>query len=192
MLGNSKQIAELQDKISKLEADLQAATTDKTAIQAELDKASARLVKLKAFEKQVNGHQKSFKALRKALVQANDGEDVKDDEKAEGDEEDPNKDEDPAGKKSKNKAEGEDDETDGGEPENPDARACRLLAAKLTSKASVDKQVTQRLSAAGVDPVKRDLAASEGNDGSKKPDASLPPRQRATAAMRGWGVFAKN
>lgn len=195
MLGNSKQIAELQEKISKLEADLQAATDDKSTIQAELDKANARLVKLKAFERQVNGHKQSFKALRSALVQANDGEDVDDEEQAEGDDEDPNKDEEPAGKKkSKKKAEGEegDDEPDGDEPENPDARACRLLAAKLTSKASVDKQVTSRLAAAGVDPVKRDRAAAEANDGTKKPDASLPPRQRAAAAMKDWGVFAKH
>lgn len=183
MLGNSKQIAELQEKISKLEADLQAATTDKTAIQAELDQANARLVKLKAFEKQVSGHKQSFKALRKALVQANDGEDVSDEE-----------DEDEKAKKAKKKAEGKEDETEDEEPEETDARACRKLAAKLTSKASVDKQVTARLAAAGVDPVKRDPAAST-KDGQPKPkaDAALPPRQRAAAAMTSdWGVFGKN
>ena len=80
------------------------------------------------------------------------------------------------------------------------SKASLALLNRIPGKASINKQVekkaakvvTSRLAAAGVDPVKRDPAAAEGNDGSKKADASLPPRERAKAAMSGWKVFGKN
>lgn len=183
MLGSSKQIAELQDKISKLEADLQVATDGKAAIQVKLDQANAQLLKLQHAQKVLGLRNTELKSLRAALVKAADGEDVEDDEESEDDK----------AKKAKKKAEGEDgDDEDEDEKESPDARACIKLIAKLTSKASVDKQVTQRLAAAGVDPVKRDPAASAKDGDKQKADASAPPRQRAAAAMSGWSVFGKN
>lgn len=184
MLGSSKQIAELQDKISKLEADLQAATTDKTTIQAELDKANAKLAGLVKAQKMFAALKGQVKSLRAALVKAADGEDVTDDEESDDDDE--------KAKKAKKKAEGDDDMPED-EEDDKDASACLKLIAKLTSKASVDKQVTARLAAAGVDPVKRDPAAStKEGDNKPKADASAPPRQRAAAAMSDWGVFSKN
>ncbi len=183
MLGNSKQIAELQEKISKLEADLQAATADKTAIQAELDKDNVQLAGLLKAQKMFTRLKGQVKTLRAALVKAADGEDVTDDPESD----------DEKAKKAKKKAEGEEDDMPDEEEDDKDASACVKLVAKLTSKASVDKQVTQRLAAAGVDPVKRDPAAS-AKEGDHKPqaDASAPPRQRAVASMKSWSVFSKN
>lgn len=43
MLGNSKQIAELQEKVSSLQSQLDTATGDKTKLEADLAKANAEL-----------------------------------------------------------------------------------------------------------------------------------------------------
>lgn len=61
------------------------------------------------------------------------------------------------------------------------------------AESSIDAKVTERLAAAGVDPVKRDPSAKVGDDGKEKTDASLPPMKRAAAAMQnGWKVFGQN
>lgn len=132
MLGNSKQIAELQEKVSSLEASLATATGDVTKLQADLAKANADLQAAIAKGASLEAD------LKKALA---------------------------------------------------DVEAANARAA--AAEASITTQVNARLASAGVDPIQRDPKASEGNDGKKGPDASLPPRQRAAAAMGEWNVFGK-
>lgn len=63
MLGNSKLIAELQEKITLLEADQTAAAAAKAALQAELE-----------------AHKTGLAALRAALAAANNGSDAAEEE----------------------------------------------------------------------------------------------------------------
>lgn len=63
-------------------------------------------------------------------------------------------------------------------------------AKAAAAEASVDSKVTERLSSAGVDPVKRDPSAKQG-EMQQAPNASLPPLQRAAAAVSNWSVFSK-
>ena len=61
-------------------------------------------------------------------------------------------------------------------------------AAKIAAEASIETKVTERLASAGVDPIKRDPQAKQG-DVKTTPDASQPPLQRAAAAVGQWSVF---
>lgn len=64
-------------------------------------------------------------------------------------------------------------------------------AAKTAAEASIETKVNERLASAGVEPIKRDPQAKSG-DMKTAPDASLPPLQRATAAVGSWSVFASS
>jgi chromosome segregation ATPase len=67
-----------------------------------------------------------------------------------------------------------------------------LAASKEDFETKVNAEVTTRLAAAGVDPIKRDPQAKTDDTGKPKIDAGTPPRQRATAAMQEFKVFGKN
>lgn len=175
----SAEISSLQEKVSKLEAELASATSGQATLQTQLDQARASLLNAQASADVVTRLRSALANVRSKLT-AIAGSNVtvakakvKTKKKnAEGEEE-----------------EGEEDEDDG----ETEARACVQLADQLTSKASVDAQVTQRLAAAGVDPIKRDPQAKDST-GSGKPQAetSGTPRQRTAAAMGAWAVFSKN
>lgn len=139
MLGSSKQIAELQEKISKLEADLVNSTEGSAALTKELSQArndlQTALDKSLKLEAEVTDFKTKLETADKLRIEAED--------------------------KAKK------------------------------AEASITDQVNTRLAAAGVDPIKRDPAAAEKDDGNQKTDASLPPRQRAAAAMKGFKVFKK-
>lgn len=139
MLGNSKQIAELQEKVSSLQAQLETANGDKSKLEADLAKANADLQAAIAKSTSLEAD------LKTALA-------------------------------------------------NLEAANAKVTAAEkraTDAEASIVTKVNERLASAGVDPIKRDASAAEGNDGKKAPDASLPPRQRAAAAMGEWSVFKK-
>lgn len=60
------------------------------------------------------------------------------------------------------------------------------------AEASITDQVNTRLAAAGIVPIERDPKAQEKTgQGKPQADSSLPARQRTTAAMEGFSVFAK-
>ena len=61
-------------------------------------------------------------------------------------------------------------------------------AAKTAAEASIETKVNERLASAGVDPIKRDPEAKQG-DVKQAPNASIPPLQRAAAAVGNWSVF---
>lgn len=125
MLGNSKQIAELQERVASLEAELATANGDKTRLNAEIEAAKAEHAKALT-----EAGQKATK-LEADLAAAN-------------------------------------------------ARAEKAVA-------EIDAKVTERLAAAGVDPVKRDPKAAEGNDG-KQTTQGLTGRARIAAA---WANLKK-
>lgn len=64
--------------------------------------------------------------------------------------------------------------------------------AAAAAVASVDTEVTARLAAAGVDPVKRDPSAAEAS-GDPKPDTAKgeTPRTRLRNAVGSWSIFGK-
>ena len=67
-----------------------------------------------------------------------------------------------------------------------------LATANTNFDTRVETEVTTRLAAAGVDPIKRDPQAKTDDTGKPKIDASAPARQRATAAMESsFKVFGK-
>lgn len=72
-----------------------------------------------------------------------------------------------------------------------DAAKTAAEAKAAAAEASIEAKVTERLASAGVDPVKRDPQAKTG-EMKTAPDASLPPIQRATAAVSAWSIFSKN
>lgn len=131
MLGSSKQIAELQGKITQLEADLETATTGQAALQSELNQAKAdlqtALTKAGTLEASLTEATGKITKLETDLAAAN--------QKA----------------------------TD--------------------AEASVETKVTERLAAAGVDPVKRDPSAKAGDDGKPNAGAGLTGLAKARAAL---------
>lgn len=139
MLGNSKQIAELQEKVTSLQSQLDTATGDKSKLEAELAKANADL---QAAIAKGTSLETDVAKLKADLEAAN------------------------------------------GKVTAAEKRA-------TDAEASIEARVTERLASAGVDPIKRDPSASASESGKKAPDASLPPRQRAAAAMGEWSVFKK-
>lgn len=210
----SRELSNLQQRVATLEKQLKAANGNNTELKASLKAANAKVMRFKAALDSLHA------AIAAKASEGEDEEPAAEDEeedkpagkkakKAEGEEPSDEEEDEPA-------AEGDEDEepaAEGDEEDEPSAeddeeedktmkksKASLALLNRLPGKASLNKQVekkaakvvTSRLAAAGVDPVKRDPAASEGNDGNKKPDASLPPRQRAIAAMSGFKVFSKN
>ncbi len=63
-----------------------------------------------------------------------------------------------------------------------------LADAKADFETKVNAEVTTRLAGAGTEAIPRDPHAKKG-EGKDTPDASLPPRQRATEAMKGFAIF---
>lgn len=209
----SRELSNLQQRVALLEKQLKGSNGKATKLEADLKAANAKVMRFKAALDNLHA------AI--AAKAAEDGEDepaAEDEEeapagkkakKAEGDEDAPADDEEaePAAEGDEEDAPADDEEAEPAAEDSEEedktmkkSKASLALLNRLPGKASVAKQVekkaakvvTSRLAAAGVDPVKRDPAAAEGNDGTKKADSSLPPRERAKAAMSGWKVFGKN
>lgn len=208
----SRELSNLQQSVATLEKQLKAANGSNTKLEASLKAANAKVMRFKAAldnlhaaiaakaaedgEAEPDGDEAEAPAGKKAKKAEGEEDAPADDEEAEpaaeGDEEDAPADDEEAEPAAEDSE--EEDKT------MKKSKASLALLNRIPGKASVAKQVekkaakvvTSRLAAAGVDPVKRDPAASENNDGSKKADASLPPRERAKAAMSGWKVFGKN
>ena len=212
----SRELSNLQQRVATLEKQLKAANADSTKLKGELKAATAKVQRYKAALDDLSA------AIKAKASEGEDEEPAAEDEpedkpagkkakKAEGEEAEPSDDEEdaPAAEGEEEPMDDEDEPSAEGEEEPADdeednimkkSKASLALLNRIPGKAALNKQVekkaakvvTSRLAAAGVDPVKRDPAAAEGNDGTKKPDASLPPRERAKAAMSGWKVFGKN
>jgi len=209
----SRELSNLQQRVAQLEKQLKSANADSTKLKGELKAATAKVQRYKAALDDLSAAVKAKaaegedeepapeddeepSAKKKAKAE---GEDTEDEPVAEGEGEDEGSTEDDA----EDDAESEDPAAEDSEEEDKTmkkSKASLALLNRIPGKASINKQVekkaakvvTSRLAAAGVDPVKRDPAASEKSDGKQKADASLPPRQRATAAMSNWKVFGKN
>lgn len=210
----SRELSNLQQRVATLEKQLKAANTYSTKLKSELKAATAKVQRYKAALDDLSA------AVKAKVAEGEDEEPAAEDEeeeapagkkakKAEGDEDAPADDEEaePAAEGDEEDAPADDEEAEPAAEDSEEedktmkkSKASLALLNRLPGKAALNKQVekkaakvvTSRLAAAGVDPVKRDPAASENNDGTKKPDASLPPRQRAIAAMSGFKVFGKN
>ncbi len=64
-----------------------------------------------------------------------------------------------------------------------ESRACASLIEGLTTKASVDALVTQRLAAAGVEGIKRDPNAKDSTGSAEAPKSELTGLAKARAAL---------
>jgi chromosome segregation ATPase len=144
----SQEIADLQGKITKLEADLKTAGDNAATIQAELDQAKIDLATAQAEAGKVAGLNTQIGTLNSQITTLTT------------------------------------------RAENAEKA---LVTAQADFEIKVNAEVTTRLAAAGVDPIKRDPQAKTDDTGKPKIDASAPPRQRATAAMENsFKVFGKN
>ena len=208
----SRELSNLQQRVATLEKQLKAANGSNTNLEASLKAANAKVMRFRSAldnlhaaiaakasedgEAEPDGDEEEAPAGKKAKKAEGEEDAPADDEEAEpaaeGDEEDAPADDEEAEPAAEDSE--EEDKT------MKKSKASLALLNRIPGKASINKQVekkaakvvTSRLAAAGVDPVKRDPAASEKSDGKQKADASLPPRQRAIAAMASFKVFSKN
>jgi chromosome segregation ATPase len=149
----SAQIAELKEANTKLEADLAKAAADNASAQAEAERFKASATEISAAADVLKASLGKALATMKGLrakLVAIAGADVCLEAK-----------------------EGEDES-------ETEARACAALADQLTSKATVDAQVTERLASAGTEPIKRDPQAKEALDA---PVAGLSGIAKSRAAL---------
>lgn len=144
----SQEIADLQGKITKLEADLKTAGDNAAALQTQLDQAKIDLATAQTEAGKVAGLNTQIGTLNSQITTLTS---------------------------------------------ERDAAQAALVTAKADFETKVNDEITTRLAAAGVDPIKRDPKAKTDDSGKPKIDASAPPRQRATAAMESrFKVFGKN
>lgn len=214
LMFKSRELSNLQNRVALLEKQLKESNGKAARVEAELKAATAKVQRFKAAldslhaaiaAKASEGDEEDEPAAEGDEEDAPAGKNAK---KAEGEEDAPADDEEDApaaegDEEDEPSAEGDEEDAPADEDEDKTmkkSKASLAILNRIPGKAALNKQVekkaakvvTSRLAAAGVDPVKRDPSAAEGNDGTKKPDASLPPRQRAVAAMSGFKVFSKN